>query len=106
MAYTLDDFDRDSRRHVLERLTPEELRAFLQTLPIEERLRGMSPEEILLGLTAEERLRALTAEECRGLQPQELVRGLTPEELRELKDLVNELVARGDGKGTTESSGS
>lgn len=97
MAYTLDDFDRDSRRHVLERLTPEELRAFLQTLPIEERLRGMSPEEILRGLTAEE---------CRGLQPQELVRGLTPEELRELKDLVNELVARGDGKGTTESSGS
>jgi len=115
MAYTLEDFDRDSRRHVLERLTPEELSAFLQKLPFEERLRGLPPEERMRGLPAVERLRGLPAEErLRGLPPEERMRGLPaverlrglpPEELRKLKDYLNELDARGDGADATESSG-
>lgn len=98
MAYTLDDFARDSHRHVLEHLTPEERRAFLRQMPPEERrdfLQHMSPEErrdFLRQMPPEERLNGLPPEErLRGLPPEERLRGLTPEDLRKLKDHLDRL---------------
>jgi hypothetical protein len=85
MAYTLEDFARDSHRHALERLTPEERRRFVQQLSPEERLRGLPPEERL-----------------RGLPPEERVRGLRPEDLRKLKAYLDELEARGEGPDAPE----
>jgi hypothetical protein len=73
MAYTLEDFARDSHRHALERLTPHR---FVQQLPPEERLRGLPPEE--------------------------RVRGLRPEDLRKLKAYLDELEARGEGPDAPE----
>jgi hypothetical protein len=54
MAYTLDDYARDSHRFILDHLTPEQRRAFLQELPPEERLSGLPPEERLRGLSPED----------------------------------------------------
>lgn len=85
MAYTLEDFVRDSNRHILERLTPEERQAFLEKIPPEERLRGLRPEERL-----------------RGLPPEELLRVLPPEALRKLKDRLDQLSATGE---STDSPG-
>ncbi len=47
--------------------------AFLAYLPIEKRLKGLTPEELLAGLTPEELLAGLT--------PEEILASLTPEEL-------------------------
>jgi hypothetical protein len=54
--------------------------AVLETIPVEKRLRGLSPEERLLGLPPEERLR--------GLSPEELADGLTEEQAASLRELL------------------
>jgi hypothetical protein len=82
MAYTLQDFARDSRRSVLEDLTPEERRAFLQRLPPEE------CQAFLQQLPLEARLRGLPAEAR--------LRGLTPADLRRLKERLDQLDAAGE----------
>ncbi len=69
MTYTLADFARESREHILADLTPEER---LRGLPTEERLRGLPPEERL-----------------RGLPPEEVVRSLSPEGRHRLKELLD-----------------
>ncbi len=46
MAYTMEDFKRDYIKEHFARLTPEERRQMLQTLPPEERLAGLSTEQI------------------------------------------------------------
>lgn len=72
MPYTMEDFQRDAEREILERLLPEE------------RLRGLTPEERLRGLPPEERLQGLPAEErLRGLSVEDRLRGLSPEEIEE-----------------------
>ena len=91
MAYTMEDFERDTRRMYVEnlhKLPPEDIQVILKEFPpetllrglnLEERLRGLNPEERLRGLAAEERLRGLAAEErLRGLDAEERLRGLDP----------------------------
>jgi hypothetical protein len=56
MSYTMEDFVRDYMKEHLPRLTPEEQREVLKSLPLERRLAGVSAEEIrryLDKLTAE-----------------------------------------------------
>jgi hypothetical protein len=62
MAYTLDDFHRDTRQLLRD---PEALRLLLELIPPEERLRGLPPEERLRGLPPEERLRGLDPEQIK-----------------------------------------
>lgn len=63
------------------RQTSEEMETiFLDSLPIEKRLRGIPPEELLKGLTAEERSKAVTAEA--------VLHGMSAEELERLRQLL------------------
>ncbi|TCT22877.1 hypothetical protein [Thiobaca trueperi] len=61
MAYTMQDFIRDTNRLFIENLTPEQRREVASHLTPEERLRGLPPEDRLLGLPPAElqRLREL-----------------------------------------------
>jgi hypothetical protein len=68
MAYTMADFLREHHQHVLSELSAEERAAFLQRLPVDERLRGLAAEERLRGLAPEDRLRGLDADELRRLR--------------------------------------
>ena len=68
MSYTMADFIRESREHLLHDLPPEERQALLELMSSEERLRGLPPEERLRGLPPEERLRGLSAEQRRRLK--------------------------------------
>lgn len=74
MAYTMEEFIRETREQFLHTLTPEEQQAFLDQLPVEQRLRGLGPEERL-----------------RGLEPEERLRGLGPEELHKLQEYLKKL---------------
>ena len=110
MAYTMEEFVREARQQFLQELTPEEWRAVLDQLPLEEvlkrftpeerlrglgpeeRLRGLAPEDVLQRFAPEERLRGLGPEErLRGLKPEERLRGLGPEELRQLEEYLKTL---------------
>ncbi len=78
MAYTMEDFLRETHELVLANMTPEER---LKGLEPEERLKGLEPEERLKGLQPEERLKGLEPEErLKGLEPEERLKGLEPEE--------------------------
>ena len=46
MAYTMADFLREHHQSVLNELSAEERAAFLQQLPVEERLRGLDTDEL------------------------------------------------------------
>jgi hypothetical protein len=46
MSYTMEDFKRDYLKEHLEKLPPDERREVLQSLPLEERLAGLSEEQI------------------------------------------------------------
>ena len=62
MAYTMEDFERDTRRMYVEnlhKLPPEDIQVILKEFPPETLLRGLNLEERLRGLDAEERLRGL-----------------------------------------------
>ena len=83
MAYTVEEFERDAMRDLLEDVLrdPKHLKTFLDRLVEEDRLRELAPEERLRGLAPEERLRGLAPEErLRGLPPEERLRGLALEE--------------------------
>jgi hypothetical protein len=93
MAYTLDDYARDSHRFILDHLTPEQRRAFLREVPPAERLRDLSPEErraFLREVPPEERLS--------GLPPEERLRGLSPEDIRKLKAHLDQLGVTSDAE--------
>jgi len=51
MSFTFEDFERQYFREKLSRLTPEERRKLLESLPAEERLAGLPLEERLAGLS-------------------------------------------------------
>lgn len=68
MAYTMADFLHEHHQHVLSELSAEERAAFLQRLPLDERLRGLAPEEVFKQFAPEERLRGLDADELRRLR--------------------------------------
>lgn len=84
MAHTIEELMREVDRQIAENMTPELLRELaasmtpeqfrkvLETVPAEERVRGLPAEERLRGLPAEERLL-----------------GLAPEELERLRELLN-----------------
>lgn len=55
MPYTLEDFQRDSTRSLLDSLTPKEVLTYYK------------PERLLSGLTIEERLAGLSAQELEWL---------------------------------------
>lgn len=74
MAYTMEDFIRETHQQILHGMTPVERQAFLAELDPDERLRGLGPEERL-----------------RGLGPEERLRGLGPDELQQLKDYLKRL---------------
>lgn len=46
MAYTMEDFIRETREQFLHSLTPEERQAFLAELDLDERLRGLGPDDL------------------------------------------------------------
>jgi hypothetical protein len=54
MTYTMEDFQRDYAKKHFARLTPQEQKEVLQSLPAEVRLAGLPPEERLAGLSAEQ----------------------------------------------------
>ena len=85
MAYTMEEFEHDTRRLLIAHLhefDPDEIQAILEQIPPQERLRGLDPEELLRALDPQDRLRGLDPQErLRGLDPQERLRGLDPEEL-------------------------
>jgi hypothetical protein len=54
MAYTMADFRRDFTREHFLKLTPQEQQDFVQALPVEARLAGLSPEARLAGLSPEQ----------------------------------------------------
>ena len=62
MAYTMEEFERDTRRlliaHVHE-FDPDEIQAILEQIPPQERLRGLDPQDLLRRFGPEERLRGL-----------------------------------------------
>ncbi|WP_242463989.1 hypothetical protein [Thiococcus pfennigii] len=88
MAYTLEEFIRETHREVIAHLTPEERRAIVEGMPPQERLRGLPPEERLRGLPPEERLRGLPLKDrLRDLDPDALSE-LTPEEREALRKLL------------------
>ena len=62
MAYTLDDFHRDTHQLLRD---PEALRLLLELIPPEERLRGLDPEEVLKQYAPEDRLRGLDPEQIK-----------------------------------------
>ena len=67
----------------LRGLTPEQLR---ERLTPEQRLQGLAPEQRLEGLTPEQRLEGLTPEQrLEGLTLEQRLQGLSPEQLEELK---------------------
>jgi hypothetical protein len=71
MAYTVDDFKRESIDLLIDDLGPltaEQTRRLLERMNIQDLLRGLPPEERLRGLPPEERLRGLDAEELHQLQ--------------------------------------
>jgi len=72
--------------------TIEEMEAaFLDALPLERRLRGISREEILKRYTAEEILKGYTAEEILNrYSPEERLRGLGEEDRARLRKLLDE----------------
>ena len=73
MAYTLEEFERDTRRLYIEnlhKLPPEDIQVILKEFPPETLLRSLDPEERLRGLDVEERLR--------GLDPEKLLNTLDP----------------------------
>ena len=68
MAYTMEDFNRQYLKEHFARLTPEERREVLQSLPAEEQqevLQALPPEWRLAGLPPEARLAGLSVEEIR-----------------------------------------
>jgi hypothetical protein len=66
MSWTMEDFNRQyvkehfprltlqEQQEILKSLPPEELREFVQSLPLERRLAGLSPEARLAGLSDEQ----------------------------------------------------
>ncbi len=82
--YTMEDFRRDYFKKHFAKLTPEQRRELLKSLPAEERLAGLPAEERLAGLPAEERLAGLPAEErLAGLPPEARLAGLSAEQIRQ-----------------------
>jgi hypothetical protein len=73
MPYTIEDFQRDIRRGILQDLTPEERRKALEGLTPAER------REVLEGLTPAERREVLE-----GLSPEERVEDLSTEQLEQI----------------------
>ena len=83
------------KKTYISTLSSEEKEALISTIPLEERLKGLTLEERLKGLTLEERLQGLTLEErlqgltleerlqLKGLTLEERLKGLTLEELEE-----------------------
>jgi len=71
MAYTMEDFQRQYAKEHFARLTPEERREVLRSLPAEEQrevLQSLPPEkqqEVLQALAPEQRLAGLSAEQIR-----------------------------------------
>ncbi|MCY2991055.1 MAG: hypothetical protein NTY19_24730 [Planctomycetota bacterium] len=61
----------------------EELQtAVLEAIPVEKRLRGLSPEDRMRGFSPEDRMREFSPEDrMRGLSPEDLLRRFTPAEL-------------------------
>ncbi len=92
MAYTVNDFKRDTFNLLIQELgplTPEQTQVLLARMDVADVLRGLPPEERLRGLPPEERLRGLPPEErLRGLPPEERLRGLGPDELRQLQEYL------------------
>jgi hypothetical protein len=71
MAYTIEDFQRDTRRVFMEHLhelPPDDIQVILEQFPAETRLSGLDPQARLRGLGPQERLR--------GLDPEEVLSGL------------------------------
>jgi hypothetical protein len=67
------------------------LEDLLASLPVEERLKGVSPEQLRKVVPPEQLRQALSPEErLKGLTPEERLTGMTPAEFERLKQLVQE----------------
>ncbi|MFH0926013.1 MAG: hypothetical protein V1872_10370 [bacterium] len=64
---------------------------FWESVPIEERLKGLKPEERIKGLKPEEVLESFKpGERLAGLKPEEILEGLTPEGLKKFLKIIKE----------------
>ena len=70
MAYTLEQFLRETHEMVIDEAIRSNPEAILKRFGPEDRLRGLDPEDRLRGLDPEDRLR--------GLDPEDRLRGLDP----------------------------
>jgi len=75
MSYTMEDFKRDYFKEHFAKLTPEERREVLQSLPVKE------CRDVLLWLPAARR-----REVIQSLRPEELLAGMSEEQIREYLD--------------------
>ncbi len=80
MPYTLEQQIEDSKKFLLERITPEERLALVKEFPVEERLEGVPVEKRLEGVPVEKRLE--------GVPVERRLEGLSPEERAELLRLL------------------
>jgi hypothetical protein len=73
MPYTIEDYKKDELEFFKAEILP--------TLPVEDRLKGLSPEDRLKGLGPEDRLKGLRPEDrLKGLRPEDRLKGLRPED--------------------------
>ncbi len=119
LAYTMEEFVRESREAVLRDLTPEERHAIIDGMEPEEvlkrfsaeeilkqysaedvlkqysaedRLKGLEPEDRLKGMEPEDRLKGMEPEDrLKGMEPEDVLRGLGPDALRRLKDRLDRM---------------
>jgi len=77
MAYTLEQFIRETHEMVIDEAIRSDPDALLQRFAPEERIKGLDPEEVLKRFDAEERLKGLDPEaRLKGLDPEERLKGL------------------------------
>jgi hypothetical protein len=89
MAYTMEQFVRETHQDILQHMTLEER---LHGLAPEDVLKCFGPEERLRGLAPEERLRGLAPEDVlRRFGPEERLRGLSSSDLHRLKGYLDKL---------------
>jgi hypothetical protein len=96
LAQQIVQFHLQGKEFAMQHLGTEEqmqqvLLDLLNKMPVEFRIKCLSPEERLEGLSPEERLEGLSPEErLEGLSPEERLQGLTPEQLERVRALLQQ----------------
>jgi hypothetical protein len=96
MAQQIEQFRRRGKEFAMQHLGSEDemhqvMRDLLASLPIEQRLEGVSPEQLRQALPPEQLRQALPPEErIKGLSPEQLLEALSPEARERFKELLQQ----------------